>query len=167
MKKKLYLLTIMAVIAAVVAVTAAGCVTDVTIDEIWDLAANIGDNADIHILINEGDVRLYEYETENGAVVEDYCIAPDIAPDIADKLGGSGALTFRTEYFSDGVTTRQGDNVVYTANVIQPANFMGISDAVDARVTIVVNRETKTLVSTTIDYTTAAGRTVTVSATVY
>ena len=121
MKKKLYLLTIMAVIAAVVAVTAAGCVTDVTIDEIWDLAANIGDNADIHILINEGDVRLYEYETENGAVVEDYCIAPDIAPDIADKLGGSGALTFRTEYFSDGVTTRQGDNVVYTANVIQPA----------------------------------------------
>ena len=32
MKKKLYLLTIMAVIAAVVAVTAAGCVTDVTID---------------------------------------------------------------------------------------------------------------------------------------
>ena len=44
---------------------------------------------------------------------------------------------------------------------------MGISDAVDARVTIVVNREAKTLVSTTIDYTTAAGRTVTVSATVY
>ena len=50
-----------------------------------------------------------------------------------------------------------GANSVYSANIIQPANFLGISDAVEGKLTIIANRESGALVSITITYTTASG----------
>ena len=50
-----------------------------------------------------------------------------------------------------------GANSVYSANIIQPANFLGISDAVEGKLTIIADRESGALVSTTITYTTDSG----------
>ena len=165
--KKRICIVICVMLAAALTVTAVGCQTSITVEEMWNIAAGIGDNADLHITLKEGDTLIYEYQTENGAVTKDFCIEGIEAPDIADKLGGNGTLSFRGEYFSDGETSRDGDNTVYQANILQPANFLGIADATEGKIVIIANKDSKALVSTTISYTTARGNSVVVVATPY
>ena len=159
MKKKLcILLTLVLVLTAVVAVTATACVTELTAEELWAAAKVPGAGADIHVTLTGSDgTVLYEYELKDGNVTE--TAAPGItAPPIADKLTGTSGLNFNAGYFSDASIAADGANSVYSANIIQPANFLGISDAVEGKLTIIADRESGALVSTTITYTTASGR---------
>ena len=158
MKKKLcILLTLVLVLTAVVAVTATACVTELTAEELWAAAKVPGAGADIHVTLTDPDgTVLYEYELKDGNVTE--TVAAGItAPPIADKLTGTSGLNFNAGYFSDASIAADGANSVYSANIIQPANFLGISDAVEGKLTIIANRESGALVSTTITYTTASG----------
>ena len=160
MKKKLcILLTLVLVLAAFVAVTATACVTELTAEELWAAAKAPGAGADIHVTLTDPDgTVLYEYELTDGQVVTETVASGITAPPIADKLTGAVGLNFNAGYFSDASITADGDNSVYSANIIQPANFLGISDAVEGKLTIIANRESGALVSTTITYTTASGR---------
>lgn len=158
MKKKLcILLTLVLVLTAVVAVTATACVTELTAEELWAAAKVPGAGADIHVTLTDPDgTVLYEYELKDGNVTE---TAADgiTAPPIADKLTGTSGLNFNAGYFSNASIVADGANSVYSANIIQPANFLGISDAVEGKLTIIADRESGALVSTTITYTTARG----------
>lgn len=167
MKRRLCILITLA-LAVLVTATVAGCVTELTVEEMWTAAQTPGANTDIHITLSDAEGTLiYEYQTTIGEVTKDEALPGITAPDIADKLGGDGKLTYNSGYFSNGKTTRDGNNTVYSANIIQPANFLGISDATEGKLTIVVNRETKALVSTTITYTTASGNNAVVTVTPY
>ena len=159
MKKKLcILLTLVLVLTAVVAVTATACVTELTAEELWAAAKVPGAGADIHVTLTDPDgAVLYEYELKDGNVVTETAAPGITAPPIADKLTGTSGLNFNAGYFSDASISADGANSVYSANIIQPANFLGISDAVEGKLTIIANRESGALVSTTITYTTASG----------
>lgn len=159
MKKKLcILLTLILVLTAVVAVTATACVTELTAEELWAAAQTPGTDADIHVTLKGSDgTVLYEYELKDGKVVTQTAAPGITAPSIADKLTGTGGLNFNAGYFSDTSIAADGANSVYSANITQPANFLGISDAVNGKLTIIANRESGALVSTTITYTTASG----------
>ena len=158
MKKKLcILLTLVLVLTAVVAVTATACVTELTAEELWAAAKVPGAGADIHVTLTSDGIVLYEYELKDGKVVTETAADGITAPPIADKLTGTSGLNFNAGYFSNASIVADGANSVYSANIIQPANFLGISDAVEGKLTIIANRESGALVSTTITYTTASG----------
>ena len=158
MKKKLcILLTLVLVLTAVVAVTATACVTELTAEELWAAAKVPGAGADIHVTLTSDGIVLYEYELKDGNVVTETAAPGITAPPIADKLTGTSGLNFNAGYFSNASIVADGANSVYSANIIQPANFLGISDAVEGKLTIIANRESGALVSTTITYTTASG----------
>ena len=158
MKKKLcILLTLVLVLTAVVAVTATACVTELTAEELWAAAKVPGAGADIHVTLTSDGIVLYEYELKDGNVVTETAADGITAPPIADKLTGTSGLNFNAGYFSNASIVADGANSVYSANIIQPANFLGISDAVEGKLTIIANRESGALVSTTITYTTASG----------
>ena len=158
MKKKLcILLTLVLVLTAVVAVTATACVTELTAEELWAAAKVPGAGADIHVTLTSDGIVLYEYELKDGNVVTETAADGITAPPIADKLTGTSGLNFNAGYFSNASIVADGANSVYSANIIQPANFLGISDAVEGKLTIIADRESGALVSTTITYTTASG----------
>lgn len=159
MKKKLCILLTLVLVLTAVAVTATACVTELTAEELWAAAKVPGAGADIHVTLTDSDgFVLYEYELKDGNVVTETAADGITAPPIADKLTGTSGLNFNAGYFSDASIAADGANSVYSANIIQPANFLGISDAVEGHLTIIANRESGALVSTTITYTTASGR---------
>lgn len=158
MKKKLCILLTLVLVLTAVAVTATACVTELTAEELWAAAKVPGAGADIHVTLTDSDgTVLYEYELKDGNVVTETAADGITAPPIADKLTGTSGLNFNAGYFSDASIAADGANSVYSANIIQPANFLGISDAVEGHLTIIANRESGALVSTTITYTTASG----------
>lgn len=158
MKKKLCILLTLVLVLTAVAVTATACVTELTAEELWAAAKVPGAGADIHVTLTGSDgTVLYEYELKDGNVVTETAAPGITAPPIADKLTGTSGLNFNAGYFSDASIAADGANSVYSANIIQPANFLGISDAVEGHLTIIANRESGALVSTTITYTTASG----------
>lgn len=158
MKKKLCILLTLVLVLTAVAVTATACVTELTAEELWAAAKVPGAGADIHVTLTDSDgTVLYEYELKDGKVVTETVADGITAPPIADKLTGTSGLNFNAGYFSDASIAADGANSVYSANIIQPANFLGISDAVEGHLTIIANRESGALVSTTITYTTASG----------
>ena len=158
MKKKLCILLTLVLVLTAVAVTATACVTELTAEELWAAAKVPGAGADIHVTLTDSDgAVLYEYELKDGNVVTETVADGITAPPIADKLTGTSGLNFNAGYFSNASITADGANSVYSANIIQPANFLGISDAVEGKLTIIADRESGALVSTTITYTTASG----------
>ena len=158
MKKKLCILLTLVLVLTAVAVTATACVTELTAEELWAAAKVPGAGADIHVTLTGSDgTVLYEYELKDGNVVTETAAPGITAPPIADKLTGTSGLNFNAGYFSNASIVADGANSVYSANIIQPANFLGISDAVEGKLTIIANRESGALVSTTITYTTASG----------
>lgn len=158
MKRRICILLVFA-LAALVAATAAGCVTELTAEEMWVSAQNPGANPTIKVTLTDANGgEIYSYDSSKPDGEKETIIDGIQAPSITDKLTGSGKLNFNASYFSSTDITRDGNNSVYTANIIAPASFLGISDVKDGgKLTIIANRESGALVSTTITYTTANG----------
>lgn len=147
-----------------------GCNVKITTDEIWNLATfktSSGEaGRDVYVKVSKDGVTFYEYKTEKGAVTVDFKREGIEAP--ALDLSKDGAtLNLSADYLVNEQTSFEDNITTYTADIKNTQAVLDIENAKNAKLTIVVNSETKKLVSTQIEYVGTGGSSVIVTVTPY
>lgn len=154
MKRKTIIIAILA-IAVIMTAVFAGCSVKMTTQEIWDAASfktSDGEaGVDVHIVVSDSGVTLYEYETKNGTVTKNYKIEDLDVPDL-DLSQKGVSLNFSSDYLSNEKTSFADDVVTYTADIKNTQAFLDIAGAKDGKLVIKANAESKKLISTEISY---------------
>ncbi len=147
MKKK-YLIAVLA-LTIILTVAMTGCFVKVSIADVYNAASyktQTSGNRTISLTVKSGDTVVYSNINGEITQVEGFQFDNLITGD-----AGAG-LAFKSSYFNNEKLSKGSTESTYTANIVDTQNFLGVSDATDATIKVVVNTKAKTLKSTTIKY---------------
>lgn len=147
MKKKL-LIAILVLTVVLVGVLA-GCKTKLTTKDFYNIASyttSSSQTRSVSVTVKQGDTLIYS--NVDGEVQDPYEIG--FGNEITQNVGSG--LKFEKAYFSKEVVVNGKANSKYTANIVDTSAFLGVNDAQNATIEVIVNTEAKTLASTTIKY---------------
>lgn len=147
MKKKL-LIAILVLTIVLVGVLA-GCKTKLTTKDFYSIASyttSSSQTRSVSVTVKQGETLIYS--NVDGEVQDPYEIG--FGNEITQNVGSG--LKFEKAYFSKEVVVNGKATSKYTANIVDTNAFLGVSDAQNATIEVIVNTEAKTLASTTIKY---------------
>lgn len=147
MKKKL-LIAILVLTVVLVGVMA-GCKTKLTTKDFYNIASyttSSSQTRSVSVSVKQGETLIYS--NVDGEVQDPYNIGFGNA--ISQEVGSG--LKFEKAYFESEVVVNGNVTSKYTAKIVDTAAFLGVNDAQNATIEVVVNTEAKTLASTTIKY---------------
>lgn len=164
MKKRIWMIAVVAVIAAV-ALTAAGCQSKFTQDDLFAIASfaqgETGERG-VVIEIKNGDTVVASYDGEKWE-----CVSDKIAFDKVTFVGSGSGLNFNANAFKDSSFEVADDVATFKAAIGDTEAFLADAAATDATVEVQVDVAQKKLIVTKIGYTTVkSGVTFAVSVTV-
>ncbi len=147
MKKK-YLIAVLA-LTIILTVAMTGCFVKVSIADIYNAASykpQTSGNRTLSLTVKNGDTVVYSNINGEITQIEGFEFDNLITAD-----AGTG-FAFQSSYFKDEKLNKGSTESTYTANIVDTQNFLGVSDATDATIKVVVDTKAKTLKSTTINY---------------
>ncbi len=147
MKKKL-LIAILVLTVVLVGVLA-GCKTKLTTKDFYNIASyttSSSQTRSVSVTVKQGETLVYS--NVDGEVQDPYEIG--FGNEITQNVGSG--LKFEKAYFSKELVVNGKATSKYTANIVDTSAFLGVNDAQNATIEVIVNTEAKTLASTTIKY---------------
>ena len=147
MKKKLLIAILVLTVVLVGAL--AGCKTKLTTKDFYSIASyttSSSQTRSVSVTVKQGDTLVYS--NVDGEVQDPYEIG--FGNEITQNVGSG--LKFEKAYFESEVVVNGKATSKYTAKIVDTIAFLGVNDAQNATIEVIVNTEAKTLASTTIKY---------------
>lgn len=147
MKKK-FLIAILA-LTIILTVAMTGCFVKISVADIYNIASystQSSSNRTLSLVVKSGETVVYSNVNGEISQIEGFNF---------DNLIGTEAgagLVFKAEYFKNETLNKGKAETTYTATIEDTQGFLGVSDASDATIKVVVNTKEKTLKSTNIKY---------------